>query len=310
MVELGAEEKIGRRRGRVRAACGVQPRRGALWRLWFLQKGRNMFKRRPYAIIAATLGLVAAASLMPGLVAVNSDGATPADQPFNPTRKRITFSADRTPVDIEVVGSTSLLPNTHRLLPELVLRLRLDRAYVYNFMAGQQPGFEILGISIDLDTGLPAGLFETVVLGPRFGHDIPGIPHLPAEELRRRHIALHIQSDDLAATLAKFRELALPCRGQPLGNDLWSYERSQKSDCPPVYSHEIKYIAALSETEWLEIDCDKTSPPSWSRCSTRFPFEGFAVELNFSQRLLPRWRELVTFAETFLNSKRYAGSVP
>jgi hypothetical protein len=253
---------------------------------------------------------IATATLILGLVTIDSTRIAAEDQPFRPTRERITFSPDRAPVDIEVVGSTSLSPTAHRLLPQLVLRLRLDRAYVYNFITKQEPGFEILGLHVDLETGLPASLFQTAVTRRRWGYDIPGIPHLPPDELRRRNIVLDVQSDDLVESVARFREKAAPCRGQPLDNDLWSYESSQASSCWRVYSHEIKYIGVLNERSWLEINCDKTSSPSWSRCSTRFPHESFAVGLNFSQRLLPRWRELVDFAESFLKSKRYKGTSP
>jgi hypothetical protein len=237
-------------------------------------------------------------------------GAAAEDRPFRPTRERITFSSDRTPVDIEIAGSTSRLPNAHRLLPHLVLRLRLDRAYVYNFMTKQEPGFEILGLDVDVETRLPSSLFQTAAAGPKSERETTGIPQLPSDELRRRNILIGIHSDHTAGSLAKFRELALRCQGQFLGDDLWSYEPSQGADCPRVYSHEVKYIGAIGRTRWLEINCDKTSGPTWSRCITRFPFGGFAAQLDFSQRLLTRWREAVSFAENFLTSKRYKGTSP
>jgi hypothetical protein len=62
---------------------------------------------------------------------------------FQPVRQRLTYSTDTSPVDIEVVGSTSLVPAFHKLIPELVLRLRLARAYV-ELYAEREPGFETL----------------------------------------------------------------------------------------------------------------------------------------------------------------------
>jgi hypothetical protein len=96
---------------------------------------------------------------------------------FKPIRERLTVSTDMTPIDIEVVGSTSLLPRVHELIPELIVRFRLESAYV-SLWAEREPGFEILSIGVDLETASPMSLFETVILGPRFGRDIPGIPKL------------------------------------------------------------------------------------------------------------------------------------
>ncbi len=41
-------------------------------------------------------------------------------QPFDPVRELTTWYTDRSLIDIEVVGSTSMLPDIHRLEPERV----------------------------------------------------------------------------------------------------------------------------------------------------------------------------------------------
>src|ERR1700684_2577755 len=43
-------------------------------------------------------------------------------QPFSPIRKLSSWYTDRSLVDIEITGSTSLLPDIHRLEPERLLR--------------------------------------------------------------------------------------------------------------------------------------------------------------------------------------------
>ena len=244
-------------------------------------------------------------AIIGSLLAVTS--APAAEQPFNPTKERITTSTDRTPVDIEIIGSTSLLPDSHRLLPDLVMRLRLERAYVSLFLSEEQPGYEILSMGLDLETGLPASLYDAVALGPRFSEHIPGIPVLSPAELRRRNLLLRVQSDHHATRFEKFREFALMCRGEALGNELWAYERKQER-CPRLLINKFRRIGQLRDDVWLEVNCDNDGGPTWARCSTNFPFDGFAIWLNFDRDLLPRWREVIGLADKFLKSKQYEGS--
>jgi hypothetical protein len=111
-------------------------------------------------------------------------------QPFQPIRKLITWNTDRGLVDIEVVGSTSMLPDRHTLEPDRVLRFRLERAYVDTLLAERGPGFEIVTFVFDMETGLPASLILAVSQGGRFHEDISGVPHVS-------------QVDRLSLTLAK-----------------------------------------------------------------------------------------------------------
>jgi hypothetical protein len=221
---------------------------------------------------------------------------------FNPIRERLVVSTDMTPIDIEVVGSTSLVPRLHKLIPELVVRFRLERAYV-GLYAEREPGFEIFNIGVDLETRSPMSLFETAILGARFGKDIPGIPRLLPEELRRRNIRLSIHSDDRAEYLRRFSETIAPCRSQAVENGLWLYER--KTDCPGLGAQRFGRIGQLEDTLLTKIECDEALPSSFARCQTEFPFEGFAVRLNFDRDLLPRWREVISFSAKFLESKQY-----
>jgi hypothetical protein len=230
-----------------------------------------------------------------------SCGAAVADA-FKPIRERLTVSTDMAPIDIEVVGSTSQVPQFHKLIPELVVRFRLARAYV-DLYAEREPGFEILNIGVDLETASPMSLFETVILGPRFGRDIPGIPKLDPKELRRRNIRLSIHSDDRFEFLQKFSEKLAHCHGEAVDNDMWVYER--RTDCPGLGSQRFGRIGQLKGPLLTNIECDEALPASWARCETAFPFEGFAVRLNFDRDLLSRWREIVSFSAGFLKSKQY-----
>jgi hypothetical protein len=221
---------------------------------------------------------------------------------FTPIRERLAFSTDMTPIDIEVVGSTSLVPQFHKLVPELVVRFRLERAYV-SLWAEHEPGFEILSIGVDLETSSPMSLFETVILGSRFGRDIPGIPKLSAEELRRRNIRLSIHSDHRAEYLRKFSETLVQCRGEAVESGLWTYVR--KGDCPGLGARRFGRIGQLEDGLLTKIECNEVLPPSWARCYTGFAFEGFWIDLNFDRDLLPRWREVISFSAKFLKSKQY-----
>jgi hypothetical protein len=231
----------------------------------------------------------------------SSGGAAMADT-FKPIRERLTVSTDMTPIDIEIVGSTSLVPQFHKLIPELVVRFRLARAYV-GLYAESEPGFEIFNIGVDLETASPTSLFNTVILGPRFGRDIPGIPKFLPEELRRRSIRLSIHSDDRVEYLRKFSEKLARCRSEAIENGLWVYER--KTDCPGLGSRRFGRVGQLEDALLTEIECEEALPSSWARCETAFPFEGFTVRLNFDRDLLPRWREIISFSAGFLKSKQY-----
>jgi hypothetical protein len=84
---------------------------------------------------------------------------------------------------------------------------------------------------------------------------------------------------------------------------VWLYER--KTDCPGLGAQRFGRIGQLEDTLLTKIECDEALPSSFARCQTEFPFEGFAVRLNFDRDLLPRWREVISFSANFLESKQY-----
>jgi hypothetical protein len=221
---------------------------------------------------------------------------------FQPVRRRLTYSTDMSPVDIEVVGSTSLVPQFHQLIPDLVLRFRLARAYV-DLYAERDPGFEILSIGVDFDTMSPIALFEAAIAGPQFSKDVPGIPKLQPTELRRRGIHLYIESAARAESLQKFGDLLANCRGQRVENELSTYERVK--DCPQLGYRRFGRIAQLENGLLIKIECDDKDSTTFAKCETRVPFKGFIVGLHFNRELLPHWREVIRFSEDFLKSKQY-----
>ena len=250
--------------------------------------------------VAALVCLVLFVSVVWWLFGVARRGAITDE--FRPMAQRLTFSTEMSPVDIEVAGSTSLVPTDHKLIPDLVLRLRLARAYV-DLYAERQPGFEILNIGLDYETKEPIALFEAVLSGPPFNQGVTGIPRIQPAELRRRGIHLSFQSDARAESLRRFGELLKYCRGQSAEYDLSAYE--QVKDCPGLSYRRFGRIAQLEDGLLIKLECDDKEDTNLARCATRFPFKGFIVGLNFSRELLPRWREVVNVSEDFLKSKEY-----
>ena len=244
--------------------------------------------------------LVLLTCLASGLFRVSCCAAN-ADE-FQPVRQRLTYSTDSIPVDIEVIGSTSLVPAFHKLIPELVLRLRLARAYV-DLYAEREPGFEILSLVLDFETALPMSYFDAVTAEPRFRKEIPGIPKLLPDERRHRNIVLHIESDARVEGFRKYSEGLSSCHGDTIENGMWAYER--KKDCFGLGYNRFGKVAQLDDGSLIELECDERLPSSFARCQTRFPFKGFIVDVNFHGDLLPRWREVINFSESFLKSKKY-----
>ena len=117
------------------------------------------------------------------------------DKAFRPiTTNVLGYSTSRGLVDIEIVGSTSLVPQEHKLEPERILRLRIERAYVTNFLTKADPGFSLLSIAVDRPSGLPEAFISAVSMQGRFHEDIAGVPTLNPDEASRRHITLTIRS--------------------------------------------------------------------------------------------------------------------
>jgi hypothetical protein len=240
------------------------------------------------------------------IAAISFAGCSPvASEPFNPVRDPLTWSTDRRPVDIEVVGSSSMLPELHRLEPDRVLRFRLERAYVQHFTARRSPGFEVVHFGIDIETLLPNSLFLASIRVGRFHEQHPGIPKLSLEELSRRSLLIVFKSDSAAVRLKRGSDELVACKGPAQEGQLFSYVWEGRRGCDrPMYPNGSLHIAQYREGLLLRIECQDESFQGLG-CMLRFPFDGFRVELNFDRSHLANWLFLIDRAVTFLESKKY-----
>lgn len=226
-------------------------------------------------------------------------------QSFHPIRELNTWYTDRTPVDIEIVGSTSMLPQWHQLEPDRALRFRLERAYVSFFSAHKEPGFDLVTFMFDMQTGLPDSLFAAVAHQDRFHEDIPGVPNVPHSERMRRALRISLESDFSSQGLRNLSQHLSKCRGAPVGDGLSSYEwQNRRKDCSRPSLGGSEYVAPYENDLLLEVQCREKTHPGLG-CQLRYPFGGFAVEIAFHRDHLPKWREMIERASTFLQSKQY-----
>jgi hypothetical protein len=228
-------------------------------------------------------------------------------QPFKPVRELTTWYTDWTPIDIEIVGSSSMLPESHHLEPERTLRFRLERAYVVAIIAKSEPGFDIVDFSFDMETGLPESLFFAVANKGKFHEDLASVPILSNAERVRRTLNISISSDASAVVLEHTSEVyRKKCIGAPLGGGLSIFEWKDRLEyCQqPVYPNEADYVADYDSGLALRIVCQEERFPG-TGCKLPFPFKGFAVELSFHRDHLRDWRMMIDKASEFLLSKEY-----
>jgi hypothetical protein len=240
---------------------------------------------------------------------VLATAALPAGaQPFNPLREKVytPWNTDRDLVDIEIVGSTSTSPEFHRLEPERVLRFRLERAYVTALLAQEEPGFEIIGFALDVDTGLPESLLQAVSRKGPSHRDIPGVPILPQLQRFQRVLSIELHSDNSTEPLERKSRVAAQCRGRELESKLFENNSAGGEQCRvPDYPPGLRrYIAPYEGDLSLIIVCRDYPVPTID-CELQFPFRGFGATLNFYHEQLPKWRASVNNAIEFLKSKEY-----
>jgi hypothetical protein len=269
------------------------------------KSGAEMERARlPALWLRAWLRKNTAAGLL-SVVVVNVPMGPASAQPFNPIRKLTTWYTDRSLIDVEIVGSTSLQPDSHRLEPNRVLRFRLERAYLTGLAAQEKPGFEIVSVGVDRETGLAQSLLVAVASKGRFHEEIAGIPLVTHVERVRRTVVINMQSDHSAEQVQRGSAAWKNCLGEPLGDDRFAYEWEGRKSCrKPSYGKITRQLVRYDSDLLLAINCREPSFPGIG-CKVRFPFEGFAVEITFHRDHLPRWREVVEFATAFLKSKQF-----
>jgi hypothetical protein len=265
---------------------------------------RTASKAPPNATSRIKLSHVRVAGAFALLLSTHSFGL--AAEPFKPSHKLTTWYTDRTPIDIEIVGSSSMLPEFHHLEPVRTLRFRLERAYVDFLVTKGEPGFDIVHFSFDMETGLPEALYFAVGNKRRFHEDFAGVPILPIAERARRTLNISLSSDESAAVLQRNSEVyRKKCQGTPAGNGLWVYEwKDRLESCVRVvYPNGVAYLADF-DGSLLLIVCQEERFPG-TGCTLHFPFKGFAVELSFHRDHLRDWRAMIGKANQFLLSKEY-----
>jgi len=238
----------------------------------------------------------------------NQQGLRAEDKGFHPVSVNLLGSStDRNAVDIEIVGSSSLVPQQHQLQPDRVLRLRLERAYINSFLTKSAPGFSILSISIDQPTTLPQALIDAVSLQGKFHQDNPGVPALTRDEAARRQVVLEIRSDLPNASYSNYAKGAAECVQDVAGNDLQEMKLlpsfGAKACARTIQRDGRKWLARREGADPTVIECHGGGGRV-TGCSTRFDYQRFAVGLRFHESLLPKWREVIAFAEAFLSSKK------
>jgi hypothetical protein len=231
-----------------------------------------------------------------------SDLPAASPQPFNPIRENAGPSTDRSLVDVEIAGSTSMWPQFHRLEPERVLRLRLERAYVSFIIAHKELGFEILILDLDTETGLPA---ELIIANAAFDKHIPGVPEIAFDDISPRKVMMTIQSDASEAQLVSRSSLIGKCRRADLGNGLFSSQERIGEECRDPQFPRFSYYAASYMDLWLEITCEEENRIKKLDCRLLFPFDGFGVRVDFYHDRLAKWQDVVQSTVEFLKSKEY-----
>jgi hypothetical protein len=215
-----------------------------------------MAGRRPWMLAAAVMVTAVVGVFVWRLM---SDSLAGGAQPFNPLRGNFAtvWNTDRDLVDIQIVGSTSLIPANHRLEPERVLRFRLEKAYVSTLLTEKEPGHEIVGFSLDRETGLPESFIQAVFMkGP--GHeDIPAVPILPLLAQVERVLQIKFQSDRSTEPLVRISSIASHCRGRQVAPQLFDFDLQIAKECRLVNypAGTRRYIAMYESDLSLIVAC-------------------------------------------------------
>jgi hypothetical protein len=226
-------------------------------------------------------------------------------QSFDPILELSSWYTDRSLVDVEIVGSTSLLPQFHRLEPERSIQLRLERAYLTTLFAKKEPGYEIVMFGVDMESGLPSALPMAKAMGGAFHEDISGVPQVPYTEILPRSLVIVMQSDVSESDVDSASQEIEKCRGAALADELFAFEEGTSARCRHSSFPEVThyYLASYLDV-WLEIACRETMGQMLD-CELQFPFKGFGVKVDFYHGRLAKWRDVVTSVAEFLKSKEY-----
>jgi hypothetical protein len=183
-------------------------------------------------------------------------GAPAFSQSFAPARDLKLWYTDRTLIDIEVVGSTSMLSDSHRLLPEHVLRLRLERAFVRTLTANAQPGYEIVSLAFDMPTGVADSLIVAASQSSASRDGQGDVPALTQSERAKRSLRITLQSNRLASALEAASANVGNCAGVAVEGALRRYEHKDRSNCTsPSRPTSTRYVADYDGKLSIVVEC-------------------------------------------------------
>jgi hypothetical protein len=221
-------------------------------------------------------------------------------QQFRPSSHLSTWYTDRSPIDVEIVGTKGVGSEAHPVSPPRVLQLRLERAYVQLLIRRDQPPSSHASISFDLQTGLPSALFQA----PPEQIEKRGDPirQLTEAEWAPRAVNISLAGGDLSDSLDVASSELGSCKGKKLQDDLFLFDNDQAPSCLRwSLGFGKKYIVQYSDKVLLLVQCSR----ALLGCKMFVPFEGFLPSISFNESHLTTWREVTEKVSAFLQSKQY-----
>ena len=221
-------------------------------------------------------------------------------QPFQPVSQLTSWYTDRSPVDVEIVGTKGVGLEAHLISPPRMLQFRLERAYLHLVIRRDQPPSSVASLSFDLPTGLPSALFQA----PPDQVEARGDPirQLTAADWASRAVRISLSGSNLAGGLELASSELRSCKGKKIQDDLYLLNKDHGPSCVKwSLGSGIKYIAQYSDNVQLLVQC--SSAPLG--CKMFVPFEGFLASISFNESHLATWRAVTEKVTDFLRSKKY-----
>ena len=221
-------------------------------------------------------------------------------QPFQPVSQLTSWYTDRSPIDVEIVGTKGVGGEARLVSPPRVLQFRLERAYLHLLIRRDQPPSSGASLSFDLPTGLPSALFQA----PPEQVETRGDPiqQLTAADWASRAVRVSLSSSNLAGGLGFASSELRSCKGKKIQDELYLLNKHHGSSRVKwSLGSGIKYIADYSDNIQLLVQCSRAP----LGCKMFVPFEGFLASISFNEGHLATWRAVTEKVTNFLNAKKY-----
>jgi len=236
--------------------------------------------------------------------------ATAADtRRFEPIKTSlIGASTRRELVDIEIVGSAKSGIEANASKSDRAVRLRLERAFIANFLIDKPRGSSLLSLIVDQRTGLPSAILSGASQQDRRSQGNPEIPGIAYEEAVARQIILNLDSNVSDDTFANYFAEATRCAAESGNSALREIKQEKSVGTSPcarsAYPDGRKWLVRATDGSPAIIECHGFNRPTTTHCSTRFVFQRFSVKLGFHESKLHQWFDVVEFGRKFLSSKQ------